>query len=50
LRIGEKLVLPLLVERVAGDPTGHVGHLAQRDLIAVGDVLYVLIDGVIERE
>src|SRR5215211_6537806 len=39
LRPGEKLILPLLVEGVAGDPAGHVSHLAQRDLITIRDVL-----------
>ena len=36
--------------RVAGDPAGHIGHLAQRDLIPVGDALDVLVDRVVERE
>jgi hypothetical protein len=48
--VGEKLILKLLVERVAGDPAGHVCHLAQRDLIPVGYVLDVLVDSIIERE
>src|SRR5919107_1717560 len=50
LRIGEKLILPLLVEGVAGDPAGHVRHLAQRNLITIRDALEVLIYRVIERE
>ena len=47
LVVGEKLVLPLLVLRIAGDTAGHIRHLAQRDLIPVGDAIDILLDRVV---
>jgi hypothetical protein len=49
-RVGQPFLHPLLVLRVAGDPAGHVGHLAQRDPIPVWDTFDVAVDRVVERK